>query len=105
MVVYWCRWRLEDDFSNGSGKIKERYFSFSVLCRTSADALATLRYYFDHEYKNHNNVCFDDGVIEMMRAKIDSRGFNATYLMMDGIREPLLLSNLKSNLLRLDKIF
>lgn len=32
-------------------------------------------------------------------------GFTANYLMMDGIREPISLSDLKSNINRINSIF
>lgn len=107
MVLYLVNWTAESELTQGKGKVKNRegVIGFTVLCRNCHDAVSCLYWYFDHEYKNSNNLSVDDGVVRLTRCKIDSRGFTANYMMMDGIREPIELADLKSNILRIHKIF
>lgn len=105
MLLYRVEWWY--DSSNGARKVKNgnSYFVFTVLCRNISDASQCLEYHFRHVYDNPNNVLLSDGDTTFKRVKIDSRGFVADYLHMDGIRQPFNLSDLKRNVLRLNKIF
>ena len=107
MVKYYVRWSICDDLAKGRGKrsSKEILLGFTVLCRTSKDALKCLDYHFRKFYPANSSFGIDDGEISLKRCTIDSRNFTADYLLMDGIREPLELSDLKSNGLRALKIF
>lgn len=107
MLLYSVVWWYDSDLAKGKGRIKnhEHLVQFSVICRNSADAVLALHYHFYKVYRPSKGITIEDGQIELKRMKIDSRGFNANYLYMDGIREPLHLSDLKSNSLRLKQIF
>lgn len=107
MVVYSVTWILNKNHCKGSGRVKknELIFGFTALCRTKFDALACLDYHFHRKFVHRDSVCLDDGDILLKRSVIDSRHFDVNYLMMDGISEPLELSNLKSNVTRLNQIF
>lgn len=107
MVIYTVVWTHSSPLSKGKGRVKdsENFFAFSVICRNRKDAVACLDYHFNNVFKHRDNVCIDDGEVTLRRALIDSRGFNANYLMMDGISEPLVLSDLKLNYKRLSSIF
>lgn len=101
-------WTRDSELSKGKGKIKnkEMLIAFSVICRNSQDAIRCLDYHFRFVYKNSNDLHVDDGIITLSRSKVDSRNFTANYLLMDGLREPLSLSDLKNdNLLRLSRIW
>lgn len=45
------------------------------------------------------------GKVTFSRVKIDSRNFHADYLYLAGMREPLYLTDIKSNYVRLKHIF
>lgn len=107
MVLYLVTWTYDSELAKGKGKIKNHDYliGFTVLCRNSNDALKCLQYHFDNVYNNPKNLSIDDGHISLKRTTIDSRGFTANYMLMDGLREPLTLSDLKSNFNRLHKIF
>lgn len=107
MLIYTVQWSHSSALSKGKGRTKdsENLFAFSVLCRNRKDAISCLDYHFNNVFKHRDNVCIDDGEISLRRSIVDSRGFTANYLMMDGIREPLVLSDLKSNYKRLSSIF
>lgn len=107
MVLYSVVWSSEVELTKGKGRVKNKdsFLAITVLCRNAGDAIRALHYHFYHVFCPDNNISLDDGEIKLKRMKIDSRGFNALYLQMDGIREPIYLSDLKSNILRLNKIF
>ena len=107
MLIYLVKWFASSELTKGKGRVKnnDKTVCFTVICRNSSDAMRCLDYHFKHVYSNPNNLTVDDGTVTLMRCTIDSRGFNANYMLMDGLREPLILSDLKSNILRLDKIF
>lgn len=69
------------------------------------DALKCLDFHFRHIYENPKGVLLEDGSVTLNRSKVDSRNFSAHYLLMDGMREPVDLVNLKSNIIRAHKIF
>ena len=101
-------WNVSPELSKGKGRVssKDYIIGFNVLCRNSHDAIKCLNYHFRFVYKNPNGLTIEDGIITLSRIKVDSRNFTANYLLMDGIKEPLSLSDLKNdNLLRLNKIF
>lgn len=102
MVVYSVRWTLDHELSKGKGRknYKEASYYFSVLCRSSKDAVACLEYLFVHDFcdKYSSNLTIEDGSVSLTRVKVDSRNFNPTYLYCDGIRQPISLSNVKSSL-------
>lgn len=107
MLVYTVLWSHSSVLAKGKGRSKdsESLCAFSVICRNRKDAVACLDYHFNNVFKHRDNISIDDGEIILRRAIVDSRGFNANYLMMDGIREPILLSDLKSNFSRVSSIF
>lgn len=110
MVIYLVHWELDKSLSKGKGKTccKEQSITFSVLCRNIADASRCLAWYFENEFicQNKHELTLEDGVIRMNRMTVDSRNFTCRYLMMDGIREPLIMSDLfNSNITRLNRIF
>lgn len=105
MLLYLVTWELDKSLAKGKGKISNPLIAFKVLCRNSSDALHCLSWHFQREYDNPKSLTLDDGLISLSRCTIDSRGFTANYLMMDGIREPIYLSDLKSNAIRFKQIF
>lgn len=107
MVLYSVQWFCDSKLSKGKGKItnQESYIAFTVICRNSKDAVRCLDWHFLHVFDNKHNLTVDDGEIRLMRMVVDSRNFNARYLLMDKMREPLFLSDLSSNILRLSQIF
>lgn len=109
MVLYKVEWIHSNILSKGKGKLtkNESYFVFTVLCRNSTDAHRCLNFYFDHQFvkSNKHSLCLDDGEIRLSRMTIDSRGFYPHYLMLDGMREPIYLTDVSSNLLRANNIF
>lgn len=108
MVVYFVSWEVDKDLIKGTGKVpKDSYITFfSVLCRNSRDAVKCLEYHFANEFLNPKDYSLEDGTTTLKRRKIDSRGFDCKYLLMDGMKEPLILSDvLRANVLRINKIF
>lgn len=109
MVLYRVEWSHSNILSKGKGRVtsKETCFFFTVLCRNSYDAHRCLRFYFDSEFRkdNKHGLTLDDGEIKMSRVTIDSRGFHPHYLMLDGMKEPLYLTDVSSNILRVHNIF
>ena len=103
MVVYSITWFLDKDLTTKARKGDNIVLYLSVLCRNSADALYCFRWWFANVANNKFDI--DDGEIQMKRSKIDSRGFDVSYLYADGIKEPIYLHDLKSNLVRANKIF
>ena len=107
MVIYSVQWFYDSKLGKGKGKIpnKETYICFSVICRSSKDAVRCLDWHFNNEFFNEHKLSVDDGEIRLSRLTVDSRNFNARYLLMDTMREPICLSDLSSNYLRSSKIF
>lgn len=104
MLVYNVIWFHDKDLTTGKGKCKECVVTINVLCRHAGDALRCFNWYFDKKHVK-SEFTINDGEIKLKRVKIDSRGFNADYMMMDGIKEPLALDDLKSNITRVRNIF
>lgn len=98
MLVYSVRWVVEPALTKGKGRItnKDWFFGFTVLCRNSKDASACLEYLFELNYKGKFSLC--DGVVTLTRQKIDSRNFDVQYLLMDGMKKPLYLSDCKASI-------
>lgn len=108
MVLYNVTWIVDNNLTKGKGRLLsgEHVFGFNVLCDSSSSALRCLQYCFVHHFSaNKHNLTLDDGVIKLSRSVIDSRGFCAQYLLLNGMREPIYLTDPASNLLRADKIF
>lgn len=107
MLVYLVTWIYNKDLAKGKGKIpkSEHLFAFSVLCRNSQDALKCLQYHFYNVFSPSSGLTPEDGEIRLQRKVLDSRSFNVNYLLMDGIKEPLDLTDLKANYNRLTSIF
>lgn len=107
MLVYLVTWVFNKDLAKGKGKIpkSEHFFGFSVLCRNSQDAVKCLNYHFYKVFAPTSGLTPEDGEIRLQRQIVDSRKFEVNYLFMDGIREPLELADLKSNVNRLTQIF
>ena len=106
MVIYSVTWMISKDLSKGKGRAKrpEHLTGFSVLCRNRTDAISCLDYHFEQMYPN-GPFTIDDGEVILKRQVVDSRNFSFNYLLMDGMREPLIMSDLKSNFFRAHKIF
>lgn len=112
MLVYLVSWSCLDDkdLTKGKGKVTmadNGYFFFTVLCRSSSDALRCLRYVFLQKYGANgiHGIQIDDGVTTLRRSKLDSRSLNIDYLFMDKMKEPMTLHDVMSNVLRLHSIF
>ena len=103
MVVYYVHWTRDTQLSHGSTKGRPKSddynFSFTVLCRSSADAVSCLAILFRDHFKDQFSV--GDGVITLKRVVLDSRNFTAHYMFMDGINNPICLSDLKESLSRM----
>lgn len=100
MLVYRISWTLNPNLTKGKGRpVNVRtHFLFTVLCRNSRDAASCLEWYFANIYEGSSKYTLDDGVIEFTRASLDSRSFDVNYLQMDGIPQPLALSDVKRSL-------
>ena len=105
MVIYIVSWFLNKDLAKGKSKSRDKVLGFSVICRNSKDALSCLDYHFRQSIDYSSGITIDDGEIVLKRSIVDSRNFNANYLLMDGMREPIILSDLKSNYCRWNQIF
>lgn len=107
MLLYHVRWELDRELAKGKGRptSKEVFFGFNAICRNQSDALRCLYYDFAKNYRTSHDFSIDDGDIYISRCKVDSRGFDAKWLYMDGIKEPIYLHDLKSNAIRAMKIF
>lgn len=107
MVLYSVTWSPVKELTKGKGRIpsSENLIFLHVLCRDSKDALQALEYHFRFHYNNRRELTLDDGQFTLSRSKIDSRGFVAHYLLMDGMKQPLNLCDVKSNIHRISTIF
>lgn len=109
MVVYRVEWVHNNVLAKGKGRATkdEVAFVFTVLCRNISDAQRCFQYYFRFIYssKNKHGFTIDDGVLKMQRVQVDSRCIIAHFLLLDGMREPIYLSDPGSNLLRAHSIF
>ena len=103
MLVYLVSWSHDSSLSKGKGRVPKdsSVFGFTVLCRNSSDAMQCLDWYFLHVFKNPLNLDLTDGVVKLTRSSVDSRNFTINYMMMDGIRRPVCLNNLKESLTQL----
>lgn len=92
MIVYTVMWKIDEELIKGKGRVPhgEYSFCFNVLCRSSKDAVACLEYLFPIKFSGSKfSLC--DGVVSFKRMKVDSRGFEIQYLLMDGMKKPLYL--------------
>lgn len=109
MVIYNVEWRFDPTTSrpNTKGRIPNKYtfLNFSVLARNLHDAMSCLYYVHLHEIPYEFGLSVEDGKVSITRSKVDSRNFNVNYLLMDGMRQPLYMNDLKSNFNRLNSIF
>lgn len=107
MVIYFVFWERDKELSQGKGRPSQRhefFTRFTVICRNISDATSCLFYHFNKEFPN-SKFDIDDGKVTFSRVKIDSRNFHADYLYLAGMREPLYLTDIKSNYVRLKHIF
>lgn len=107
MLLYFVQWSVDNKLTKGKGRTKndDVNFMFTCLCRNSANALECAYHYFHHSFNNTSNLTFDDGIINLKRCVVDSRGFSANFLMLDGMREPINLTDIKSSLIRLSRFY
>lgn len=101
MVVYYVRWDkggMPIKSQKGRRRTDASYYDCTVLCRNSKDALSCFEYLFKTEFEPNTGVEICDGDLVLKRMVIDSRNFTIQYLMMDGIRRPLCLSDVKQSL-------
>lgn len=109
MLLYSVTWRHSKILSKGKGRAtsKETHICFNVVCRNNHDALRCLDYHFRFVFSkdNKHGLTLDDGSIELKRSVIDSRGFDARYLMLDGMKEPFNLIDVKSNYVRYNTLY
>lgn len=101
MVVYYVRWELGAEpvkSQKGRRKVASAYYDCTVLCRNSKDALSCFEFLFKSQFEFNTGVEICDGDLTLKRMAIDSRNFNIQYLMMDGIKRPLSLADLKQSL-------
>lgn len=98
MIVYAVHWKVDKELSKGRGrsKLHEGDFFFTVLCRSIADASLAFQYLFERNYTGKYD--FFDGSLTIKRYNLDQRGFTINYLMMDGIKHPLCLSDVKKGI-------
>lgn len=98
MVIYQVTWKRDDTLAKGTTKGRPRSgfdsFCFSVLCRSSKDATACLEYLFPHHFGFHCGFSVEDGCVTLKRSKVDSRGFEFQWVMLDKMKKPLLVSDL-----------
>lgn len=107
MLLYFAHWTLDKEMYRGHGHIpvKETEVSCVVLCNCSTDAIDCLQYVLSQQTDWKFGFVITDGNVTLKRMKVDSRGFTPHYLMLRGMREPLYLTDIKSNALRAHKIF
>lgn len=98
MLVYYVRWAADQQLCKGKGKVcKFPSIDFSVLCRSSLDAMCCLQHLFVKKYAGVDiDIC--DGVVTIVRSKLDSRSFVIDYLYCDGIKQPVCLHDVKKSL-------
>lgn len=107
MVLYLVEWLHDNKLAKGKGRsTNDSSCACTCICRNSSDALRCFEWHFRHGFdENRHGFTIDDGVIRMRRMIVDSRNFTAMYLMLDGMREPVYLSDPGSNVLRAHHIF
>lgn len=107
MVVYSVTWKRDEELSKGTFKGRPKNgtssFSFSVLCRTSKDAVACLEVLFPHHFGFNSGIKIEDGSVTLKRQKLDSRGFEFQWMMMDKMKFPILMSDVYNDRLEVPK--
>lgn len=94
-------------------KDRSHTIPFSVLCRNRVDALRCIEFHLSRFFRKNNDFIhysdeydINDWSVTLSRVKVDSRNINFTYIMMDGMSEPLMVGDMvHDNLLRLGQIF
>lgn len=87
---------------DGRRKSSDKMFMFSVLCESRSLALQAFEALFNERF---TDMSIDDGYFTIRVSKIDSRNFCVQYLMLDGMKFPLYLTDVKSNFRKLHIIF
>ena len=108
MVLYSIHWERDPDFPRKELTTEQKecsYFMISCLCRSISDAVRCAEWYFGKKLGYRGSLRITDGSLKCRRSKIDSRNFDACYLMLDGMKEPFDCIDAKSNYLRLNKMF
>lgn len=104
MMVYYCRWdKTEDTIPGQKGRLKTKgtFYDLLVLCRGIIDASRCFKWYFYTKCEMNTGVSLEDGTLSFKIHKLDSRNFNAHYMQMDGISEPVCLTDLKASLIKI----
>lgn len=104
MVIYSVQWFVDKNLTKGKGRLgdAEYYIIFSVLCRTIADAQRCFNWVFEFEFPwRKHQLSPDDGVLTMKREKVDSRHFEAKYLMFKDMKMPLNLHDINGSLFQM----
>lgn len=108
MVMYLIHWERDPDFPRKDLTTKQKEKSFFVvtcLCRHIHNAVRCAEWYFDKVMGLDGKLRFSDGQVKCTRCKIDSRHFDCTYLLLDGMKEPFDLIDPKSNFNQFRNIF
>lgn len=98
MILYSVIWTHNSDLAKGKGHCKNKIVGCTCLCRYQSEALRCFIWHFEHRYTERKNFDIDDGEVKISRCKVDSRGFDAHYLMMDKMPEPLDLHSIDKSL-------
>lgn len=96
MQLYHVRWSYEVKL--GSGRLKDslKHFDIVILVNNRSQALRAFEILFHREHLT-DGVNADDGELILKRMIVDSRNIFANYLMVDGMDEPLYLTNIRAN--------
>lgn len=96
MQVYNVRWSYDTQLGK-LGRIKDslKFFDIVILCRSRAQALSAFEILFHRAHLN-DGINAEDGTIFIKRCSVDSRNIFANYLMLDGMKEPLYLTDVSS---------
>lgn len=105
MKLYSVIWMYDKDLSKGKGRCVECVTGFTVLCNNAQEALSCLPYHWHTYYKSRDVFDIEDGEVKLTRCKIDSRNFNANYIFLDKMREPLELSSIDKSLFNYSRFF
>lgn len=94
MQVYNVHWSYDTKLGK-LGRIKDslKFFDIVILCRSRSQALLAFEILF-HRFHLNDGIYVEDGTISIKRCSVDSRNIYANYLMLDGMNEPLYLTDL-----------
>lgn len=106
MQIYNVHWAYDSSLGKGTGKLSsdKKFFDIVVLVRSRADALRAFEILFNKVHSN-DGICPDDGFLTFNRCLVDSRNIFCNYLMLDGMKEPLYLTDIFSRENNLRNIF